>query len=251
MKVHCDNRVLAFFVLFVTLLFLPLASAVPPAWGGSMRITMTDGKTVDVPYYWEESGEIKFELTGGIAGFPRSQVASIQEVLTSKEFDPEVLLESPDSDSNSSQGAALKDLVNSKSPANMQEKVLPSEEGLKLLALTEGAKKPRGATDRVYAPRFKVEGNFAEAVRSNGDKAVLVMRNILSSRVNLKDYGFTLNLYDADGNVLQKKPCEVYELDIDQKTLKNMEIRGRLFSVVATVEPNMKIKRYDITAAQR
>jgi hypothetical protein len=85
-------------------------------------------------------------------------------------------------------------------------------------------------------------------VKSDGRELVLVMRNVLSSRSDLKNQRFMLTLYDAEGNVLQQKPCELRELDADNKTLKELSIRGQLFSVVASVKPDPKIKRYEITA---
>ena len=73
--------------IFFAMTFIPSIS-----WCGLLRINMGDGSSIEVPYFWEESGEVKFEFAGGVVGIPKTQVTSIQEILTAKEFDPEVLL---------------------------------------------------------------------------------------------------------------------------------------------------------------
>ena len=57
-----------------------LVLGVPSGWAGSLRLKMTDGNALEVPYYWEERGEVKFEVPGGVAGVPKAQIASVQEV---------------------------------------------------------------------------------------------------------------------------------------------------------------------------
>ena len=54
-------RSVGFGICFVLILGTPLT------WGGSLRLKMTDGTSVEVPYYWEEGGEVKFEIPGGVA----------------------------------------------------------------------------------------------------------------------------------------------------------------------------------------
>jgi len=54
----------------------------------------------------------------------------------------------------------------------------------------------------------------------------------------LRNQAFTLIVYDGEGNVLQKKPCEIHEITLDRKEKKKYEIPGHLFSVTATVKPD-------------
>ncbi len=72
---------------------LLLVSWSAAGWCGPMKLVMTDGTSVEVPYYWVSGGEYRFDIPGGVAGIPRAQVASIQEILQAKEFDPEVLMQ--------------------------------------------------------------------------------------------------------------------------------------------------------------
>jgi hypothetical protein len=213
---------------------------------------MTDGTSVEVPYYWEENGEVKFDLAGGVAGFPRSQIASIQEVVAAKEFDPQVLLGSTNIDSSLPKAKAFQDLVSSKLQSQKRQGTLSKEEGIQVVEQAEISKKKPRSGGMVYAPKYKVEGNFSEVVRSaEGDRIVLVMRNILVSKVDLKGHPFLLTLYDGSGNVINKKPCEVVELETDQKTLRKLELRGHIYAVVASVDLDPKIARYDISTSQR
>ena len=58
------------------------------ALGGPLRINLSNGTSIEVPYYWEEGGEIKFEMPGGVAGIPKAYVTSVQEIIAMREFDP-------------------------------------------------------------------------------------------------------------------------------------------------------------------
>jgi len=213
---------------------------------------MTDGTSVEVPYFWEEKGEIKFELPGGVAGVPKSQVASIQEIIAAREFDPEVLVEGQTSSGSGDQRRILEELVASNAPAKRGEKLSP-EESLKALGSGEsGTEGTQASSERIHGPKFNLEGDFAELVRMQAsDGLMLVMQNVLSSRTDLRNQDFIISLYDGEGNLLQKKPCEVYELEVDQRTIKKIGASGRLFTVMASVKPDSKIKRYEITAAHR
>jgi hypothetical protein len=240
-----------FMVSLMVLLLLSLTLVCPRAWGGLLRVNMNDGSFIEVPYFWEENGEIKFEFAGGVAGIPKSQVASIQEVLATKEFDPEVLLEVPKEDTEQGH-KKLQDFLTKQLPSLPNYEKLDPAQSLQILqseSLTKkGAKVPNEA---LFGPLFNLETDFAELVRVRGDGILLVMQNVLSSRADLRDQAFTLVVYDAEGNVLQRKPCEVHEIAIDRKAQKNLELTGHLFSVIATVKPDPKIKRFEIVSARR
>jgi len=231
---------------------LSVLLSVHPVWSGSLRINMNDGSSVEVPYYWEEADEIKFEIPGGVAGVPKTQVSSVQEVLAAREFDPEVLLDSPVDRSTLDQQNMLKEIVASKTPSGTPYQKVSAEEADHLLGLSSARHRISSQPEeQVHGPRYSIEGDFAELVKTESSGVMLVLRNVLSSRSDLRNQTFQLTLYDGEGAVLLRKPCEVKLLDVDQKTLRKMEIRGNLYSVMGTVKPDPSIKRYEITSVSR
>lgn len=220
------------------------------AAAGPLRLKMVDGTSLEVPYYWVEGNVIRFDFPGGVVGVPRNQVASIQEVIATKSFDPEVLLEPPESSPESDQRKAIEALAVEKGALPMVSKKLSHEESMRLLQMAQISPRGEGGSERIYASRYNVEADFVE-VREVGSDVNLMMRNILSSTNNLARTGFTLTLYDGEGNILMRKPCDVSELDIDNKTLRKLRVRGKLFSVLASAKADPKIKRYEILADYR
>ncbi len=244
------TNIQGFFCLTIFFFFVHLGIFAAPACGGALRITMTDGTSVDVPFFWEYGDEIKFDIAGGVAGVPKSQIASVQDVLEAREFDPDVLFQPASDRTNLDQQKMLQALVESKVPAAKCEQKDP-EENIRLLKEAGGsAKGAKPPAELVHAQRYNIEKNFSTMCVEPGGN-VLVMQDILSSKIDLKTRNFTLTLFDADGNVLQRKPCELHEIEVDPATLKKLEIRGRLYLVKASVKPDPKIKRYEITSVQR
>ncbi len=247
--IQCDERKI---YLSCMMVIFSLVVAISTAWGGSMRINMKDGTFVDVPYFWEENGEYKFEMAGGEAGVPKSQVTSVQEVVISKEFDPEVLIEDPQGTSGTGQEKALQEIIDTKFSSKSGGEKLDPEESLKLLKMVgAGGKGIAPSKERVFGPSFMVEGDFAELVKKDENDVTLVVRNVISSRNNLKGHSINLVLYDGEGNVIQTKPCEVIELDIDPKTMKTLGLGGNLYCVMGSIKPDSRIKRYEISSNQR
>lgn len=236
----------------VSLFLSVLLSLQPPGWCGSLRINMNDGRSLEVPYYWEEGGQVKFEIGGGVVGVPKDQVGSVQEVLATREFDPEALAAPSAEKSASEQQKMLRDIAAAKSPGGAEYQKLTPEEGSRMLRLSSLRRVDAGqAEERVVASNYNVEGDYAELAKTGGNGVMLLLRNVLSSRSDLRTQSFTLTLYDGEGKVLLRKPCEVKLLDVDQKTLRTMQIRGGLYSVMAAVKPDPSIKRYEITSSPR
>jgi hypothetical protein len=216
---------------------------------GPLRINLSNGTAVEVPYYWEEKGEIKFEMPGGVAGIPKSYVTSVQEIVAMREFDPEVLIESKSATSTNPREQMLVELVEQQAPSRPAFEKLSPEESLALIDQL-GSKASVRSGERIHGPKIAKQGDFAELVRMRGNELMLVMQNVVTSRDEMKNTRFSLTLYDSEGNVLQTQPCELYKVDIDVKTMKNLGIRGHLFSVIATIKPDSRISRYEIWVAR-
>ena len=217
-----------------------------PVYCGPLRINLTNGTSLEVPYYWEENGEIKFEMPGGVAGIPKAYVKSVQEIVTMREFDPEVLVESTSESSTNNRQQMLLELAEKQTPSPPAFEKIGPEESLALLDAF-GSKSPTAADERIYGPMFSSQGDFTDLVRLKGDGLMLVMQNILTSRKELNDRRFSLTLYDSEGHVLQRQPCDLYKLDVDPSTMKKLGLRGHLFSVIATIKPDARISRYEIS----
>lgn len=236
-------------------LLMFLGVSVPYSWCGPVRITMEDGSSVEAPYYWEEGDQIKFDMGSGVVGIPRSQIASIREIIVTQEFDPDVLLQNSINTPDSGKGNVLEDEIATKIIPRMESyEALNPEEFNKLLAALQTAEKERtkGQEEKtprpILSPMLEQRDPFARLGRIRGEGDMLVLVNPIISQGDLEDQRFTLTLYDADGNVLRTKPCEVYKVDIDQVTLKRLNIKGKVFTLVNVVEPDPQIARYEITA---
>lgn len=228
-----------------------LMSASSPGESATLRINMKDGTAVEVPYYWEENGELKFEIAGGVAGVPKSQVESVHEILSAKEFDPEVILDPP-SQGSSRQEETLRKILETEAPDRSNTQKLSHEESMRLLEMATSAAgaSPKGR-ENLQSPGIKMEGDFADLVRLNGNEVMLLLKNVASTRSSIKDYTISLSLFDGDGKLIQQKPCELYELSVDKETKHALGTTGQLFSIKASIKPDPSIKRYEIVATKR
>lgn len=217
------------------------------AWCGSLRLHMADGASIEVPYYWQVGGEVRFDVPGGVAGVPRSQVVSIQEVLDAREFDPEMLLQSA-AQSPPDQRQMLQDLIASKT-SNANCEVSDPEESLKQLKMG-GTVAGEAEKVRIHRQKFSIERSLPVVCAEPGGP-ILFLQDILSSNIELQSRDFSLVLYDVEGNVISRKPCEVYPLALDQDARKKLQLKGTLYLVRAGIKPDPKIKRYEIAAIER
>jgi hypothetical protein len=212
---------------------------------------MTDGTSVEVPYYWEEGGELKFEIPGGVAGVPRVQVASVQEVVVNREFDPEVMAENVEAEGKSTHVKMLRDLISASPSGETVSQKLSPEESLQLLRTGRGTEASRRSRERVHGAMYDLQADFSEVVSAPGTGLMVQMRKVVSSRNDLTQNGFVLNLYDGEGSVIQRQVCQVAELEVDRKAMKQMGLNGRLFSLLASVRPDDRVRRYEITIDRR
>jgi len=233
------------------ILILILCFLVQPASAGPMKIIMSDGNSMEVPFCWEEDGQVKFEIAGGVVGIPRGNVLSIQEILTAGEFDPEAMLKSNTGNRESVKNKILAGLVEDQLSTKSAYHPMSSQEAEKFVEMMEQEAGPKQTRNqRIHTTSFMEQGDFSDLVRLQGDGVLMVMKYILSTQGDLRKKHFVLTLYDAEGNVIQKRPCEVHEFAVDKSTLKKLGARGTLFSVVATIRPDPQIKRYEIAAVQ-
>jgi len=232
-------------VLALALAFLAV-SGPGAAMGGNLRITMNDGTSVEVPFYWEENDEVKFETAGGVAGVQKSQGVSVQEIILATDYDPDVLVDPANADASPALAQMVQELVSSNVLQKPSYQKLSPEESQRLLEMASGRSKSK--REKVSAPLFTIEWDLSEMIRADNNELLLLVRRLLSSRMDLRGHSFNLILYDGEGNVLQQKPCEVTELVVNKKTLRKMGLSGHLFSVSATMKPDNRIKHYEITS---
>jgi hypothetical protein len=236
----------ATFILAFYLCFLA-----QPVSAGPLRILMHDGNSVEVPFCWEEDGQVKFEIAGGVVGIPRGNVLSIQEILTAGEFDPEAILKSSTGKRESNKNRVLAQLMEDQPATKSAYHPMSSEDAERFLELMEQESGPRRTANlRIHTTSFMEQGDFSDLVRLQGNGVLLVMKHILSTHEDVQKKHFVLTLYDAEGNVIQRRPCEVHQFAVDKSTLKKLGARGTLFSVVAAIRPDPQIKRYEIAALQ-
>lgn len=192
------------------------------AFSGSLKIFMTDGTSIEVPYYWKQNGEYKFYTSGGVAGIPETQVASVQEILTSKALDPDALDSSRDATPTS--------------PAQ---------------AASAGKKKSSSAAgNKISRPMFDFLKDDREVVGSEGGVPIVRLSNLLSSqtRFSPEKLKFRVILYDGDRNKVEARDCVVRKASPDEETVGGITPRGHLYRVEATIKFDSRIKSYEITS---
>jgi hypothetical protein len=248
---HAGNQRNLLSILALTCI-IGLAVLVPQVRAANMRIIMVDGTSLEVPYCWEEEGQVRFEMPGGTAGIPKSNVASIQEIVTAGEFSPDVMVKSSAAARATDKSKALETIVDRQTPPRQNYRPLSPEEAQQLMEFKarEGVARDSTKDIRIHTTTISQQADFSDLAQIQGNGAIMVMKQIMSTRDDVRKKRFNLNLYDAQGNVIERKPCEIIELAVDKKTLRQLGISGSLFSLVATVRMDSKIKRYEITSAQ-
>lgn len=230
-----------------------LALLAPQVHAANLRIIMVDGTSLEVPFCWEEEGQIRFEMPGGTAGIPKTNIASIQEIVTAGEFSPDVMVKTTSAARATDKNKALVDIVDKQTTAKQGYRALSPEEASQLLELKSREGIPKDSTKgiRIHTTTITSQANFSDVAQVQGDGSapIMLVKQIMSTREDLHNKRFNLNLYDAQGNIIERKPCELSELTVDKKTLRQLGISGSLFAVTATVRMDPKIKRYEITSA--
>ncbi len=230
------------------LAILPLALAglffsISPAWAGPMKLKIADGKTIEVPYYWVEENEVRFDIAGGVAGIPRSQVVSVEEVLDSREFDPEVILQSAESFPADQQQYFREHILSAIPGPNCE--TTNTQQALD--RFRAAAAPPAEKTVPVQTPKYFIQKTLPEVCNLAGGPS-LFLQDIVGVKGEAKAPQFSLVLYDAEGTVLSRTACEVFPLSLNKNDQNKLKLSGKLYLVRAEVKPNPSIKRYEILA---
>ncbi|MBZ4660559.1 MAG: hypothetical protein JG766_2482 [Desulfacinum sp.] len=219
------------------------------AEAATFRITFKDGNRVEVPYCWEKGATIFFEIPGGVAGIPKTQIARIEEVLASREMSLDQTVNRADLyvDGGPKEEEAMVQLIRQAVPQADLEALSPEEAAL-LLGGTDGSR-AAPASVRLYRTTVHPKGDFSEWMRLKNDGAVLVVQYLLSGSDDLLSRRFHVLLYDGSDRLLRKEPCQVQELEIPKKLAAKLGLRDKLFLVVATLQPDPKVRRYELASA--
>jgi hypothetical protein len=251
LRVGKPRNLLSILALICMIGLTALASRVHAA---NLRIIMVDGTSLEVPFCWEEEGQIRFEMPGGTAGIPKGNIASIQEIVTAGEFSPDVIVKTTTAARATAKNKALVDIVDKQTTARQGYRALSPEEASQLLEVKSRQRLPNDSTKgiRIHTTTISPQADFSDLAQAQGDGStpIMLVKQIMSTREDLHSKRFNLNLYDAQGNVIERKPCELSQLTVDKKTMRQLGITGSLFTVTATVRMDPKIKRYEITSAQ-
>ena len=207
---------------------------------------MTDGASLEVPYYWKQSGEYKFYTSGGVAGIPQDQVASVQEILNSKPFDPATMTEASETTETGSPNRR-EEVLASQIPALPARSSATSGQAAAKPAASKKA--PGAAEANIVRPLFTWQGDFSRVVRTEGNEQSIMLRNVLSSQVKLTPdkYRFRVTLYDGEGNKLETRDCELQKLNMSREALTELKARDNLYIVMATIKQDPRIKSYEIS----
>ncbi|OIP90449.1 MAG: hypothetical protein AUK55_12760 [Syntrophobacteraceae bacterium CG2_30_61_12] len=240
----------------IALLCVVFAAMLVPARAaraGEMRIKLTDGNTLQVPYCWEEEGLIKFEIPGGTVGIPKGQVASIEEVITSKPFSPDTMSQREEVYLKLDEGQRqwFKDFIVEQTPKGDGFVTMNPEQVEHLLekrAELKLGEQPKPM--RIYSSSLERTGEIAEWVRLANGSTMLLLNNTVSSFEDLAGKAITLSLFDSEGQRIKQVRCDIRPLKANLAKMKELGVSGRLYALVAKVEPDPRVKRYEITTTR-
>ena len=234
------------------LLAILLGYLATPLLAGPMRIKLKNGNYLKANYCWEESGEIKFEVPGGVVGIPKYEIESIEEIVIERSFSPEIMTQREETtpvNANAKEMKKLKKLISERLPSNYHvlsrdqvEQVLQEYSRSRIRKL----KQPK----RLYAGSIEQCGEVSEWVRLPRKGISLMLSNIVISPRDLETQKVFINLFDGDGNLMKRMRCQVHRLEVNEKQLKKLGISGDLYVLTALIFPNPRIRRYEISAAQ-
>lgn len=221
------------------------------ASAATFRITLNDGNRVEVPYCWEAKETIFFEIPGGVAGIPKSQVRSIQEIVAGSEIAYDTAQSrvrtaaAPDPAQQKDWATLLKE--GSSSVASGEP--LTPEELTQILATAAPSQEPRQAL-RLYRTSLTPKGDFAQWMRVHKNGAVLVVKYLLNVQEDSLGKRFELILYDGHDRIVQRQPCSVQSVEVPEQLAAKLGIQGRLYAVISTIKADPNVRRYELAATR-
>lgn len=221
------------------------------AWAAKIRITLTDGNRVEVPYCWEAKETVFFEIPGGVAGIPKNQVRSIQEIVAGSEiaYDTAASRIRTAVVAEPEQQKAWVGLLKEGPLAGAAAEPLTSEELAQILSTTVPSKEPREAV-KLYRTGYSPKGDLAQWMRVQKNGAVLIVKYLVNMQEDLQGRQFELILYDGHDRIVQKQPCWVQPVEVPEKLATKLGLQGRLYAVVSTIKPDPEIRRYELAATR-
>ncbi|MEJ5364860.1 MAG: hypothetical protein WHS86_07155 [Desulfosoma sp.] len=223
----------------------------PGVWAAKFRITLNDGNRVEVPYCWEAKETVFFEIPGGVAGIPKSQVRSIQEIVAGSEIayntaGSRLRTAAASDPAQQKEWAAL---LKQGPPSPPSGEPLSAEELTQILSSAAPSQEPREAF-RLYRTSLTPKGDLAQWMRVHKNGAVLVVKYLVNIQEDLSGKRFELILYDGHDRIVQRQPCSVQPVEVPEKLADKLGVRGRLFAVVSTIKPDPEIRRYELAASR-
>jgi len=249
-------------LLVAALIFL---GSVPLLWAGQLEITLADNRKIVTPYCWEENGEIKFPMPGGVAGVDKTSVVSIREVVSSGEvvISEMARVEESKKTSESEEPDVLIDLGTKrrrKKDAKIEflQKALaqqdPYAKEIKPLSTSEldMVEDKCLLTSKEEIQKFFV-ANLQTAVEKNEivrkiDKGyVIVLRNVIDTPYGDIDAKPILTLYDEEGKVISEVPAQLVDLKIPREKAIKYGLDEKMKAVVSVFPLNCEVRRYEVS----
>ncbi len=239
--------------------------SVPQLWAGQLEITLMDNRKIVTPYCWEENGEIKFPMPGGVAGIDKTNVISIREVVSSGEvvISEMARLEETKKNKEPEESSLLVDLgTKQRKPKNPKAEFLkktlsqqdPYAREIKPLSTSEldTVEEKCILTNKEEIQKFFV-ANLKTAVEKNEivrkiDKGyVIVLRNIIDTPYGDINAKPILTLYDQDGNVISEVPAQLIDLKIPKEKAIKYGLDEKVKAVVSVFPLNCDVRRYEVS----
>jgi len=100
----------------------------------------------------------------------------------------------------------------------------------------------RRNNEALAAHRKAYAGYLVEVFR----RGVREVRNLTDGQGK----AITLSLFDSEGQRIKQVRCDIRPLKANLAKMKELGVSGRLYALVAKVEPDPRVKRYEITTTR-
>ncbi len=244
-----------------------LLGSIPVLWAGQLEITLADNRKIVTPYCWEENGEIKFPMPGGVAGVDKTSVVSIREVVSSGEVVISEMARVDESEKGKKTEAS--DILIDLGRKHRRKKDARVEYLRKALAQQDPyAKeiKPLSTNEldmveekcilsnkeeiqKFFVANLQTAAEKNEIVKKIDKGYVIVLRNIVDMPYGDVDGKPILTLYDHDGNVISEVPAQLVDLKIPREKAIKYGLDENVKAVVSVFPLNCDVSRYEVSFA--